>query len=71
MQDIYNLLLEKIDKSQISLNEPMSGHTTFKIGGPADLFIKTYKIEQLKYIIGIAREEDIPIFIMRKPEVIY
>ena len=37
-------LIEKsnlqIDKDKILYNEPMSKHTTFKIGGPAECFIK-------------------------------
>jgi len=71
MQDIYDLLLNKIDKFQISENELMSKHTTFKIGGPADLFVKTNSIDELKYILEIAKESNTPITIIREPEVIY
>ena len=30
------------------INEPMSKYTTFKIGGPADLFIEVGSINDLK-----------------------
>ena len=30
----------KIKKEKILFNEPMKKHTAFKIGGPADTFIK-------------------------------
>lgn len=55
MQEIYNELIKKINKEQILENEPMSKHTTFKIGGPADLFIKIKTIEELKYVLKTAK----------------
>lgn len=64
MKYIYNKLLEKIDKSQIFLNEPMSKHTSFKIGGPADIFIKAKSIEEIKYILEVAKKDKIPLNII-------
>lgn len=40
MIEVYNELITKIDSDRVLLNEPMSKHTTFKIGGPADIFVK-------------------------------
>lgn len=37
-----------IPKENIYINEPMSKHTSFKIGGPADAFIKVDNIEEFK-----------------------
>ena len=65
-KNIQELLLEKIDKSQIKLNEPMNKHTSFKIGGPADIFIKIKKIEELKYILRIVKEQKVKLTIIRK-----
>lgn len=59
MKKICSKILEKMDKSQIYLNEPMSKHTSFKIGGPADIFIKTKNINELIFILKLAKEEDI------------
>lgn len=64
MNKIYKQLLNKIDSAQIFLNEPMSKHTTFKIGGPADAFIKVNTIDELKYVIEIAQLNSIPINII-------
>lgn len=47
-------------------NEPMSLHTTFKIGGPAERLITVYNKEQLKKIVVTAHEENIPIFALGK-----
>ena len=42
----------------------MSKHTTFKIGGSADLFIKIETIEELKYVIKVCKLKSIPITII-------
>lgn len=45
-------------------NEPMSRHTTFKIGGAAELFCMPEGIEQLCAAIAACRENEIPFFIL-------
>ncbi|MCI8833526.1 MAG: UDP-N-acetylmuramate dehydrogenase [Clostridia bacterium] len=64
MLDTITLLKEKIDAKDILQNEPMSKHTTFKVGGNADLLIKVHNIEQIKFVLNIARDNNIPIFIL-------
>lgn len=64
MQEIYNELIKKIDKGRILENEQMAKHTTFKVGGPADLFIKVKTIEELKYVIEEAKANNISFFII-------
>lgn len=58
--EIQNL----IPKENIYVNEPMSKHTSFKIGGPAECFIKIKTIEQLKDILKYAQKEKIPLTII-------
>ena len=64
MLNIITLLKEKIDTKDILQNEPMSKHTTFKIGGNADLLIKVHNIDQIKFVLNIVRNNNIPIFIL-------
>lgn len=64
MKEIYNKLITKIDKKQIFLNEPMKNHTTFKVGGPADIFIKVNNIEELKFILEIIKENNVPLTVI-------
>ncbi|MBE6824114.1 MAG: UDP-N-acetylmuramate dehydrogenase [Ruminococcaceae bacterium] len=45
-------------------NEPLSRHTSFKIGGDAEMFLTVYSIEQLKAVIKACNENDIPLFIL-------
>lgn len=45
-------------------NEPMSRHTTFKIGGPADIFIALKNSKMLIKINDFCKKEQIPVFIL-------
>lgn len=59
MDKIYNEMLSVLSKEQIYLNEPMSKHTSFKIGGMADIFVKPRNIDELKNLIKLAKENNI------------
>ncbi|WP_347550437.1 UDP-N-acetylmuramate dehydrogenase [Pseudalkalibacillus hwajinpoensis] len=52
--------LEKVlsneDVGRVRLNEPMSKHTTIRIGGPADLLIEPKEIKSLQKIIKIIKQ---------------
>lgn len=49
-------------EEKIIFDEPMKKHTSFKIGGTADLFLKVNSIEELQKAIKYAKEKNIPIF---------
>lgn len=61
---MYSLYTTLKQFGHVRINEPLSKHTTFKIGGPADCFLtleETSKIvEVLKYLDG----EGIPYFVL-------
>ena len=44
-------------------NEPMDKHTTFKIGGAADYFCEPYTYEEVKNLISLLKENDLPYFV--------
>lgn len=44
-------------------NEPMKNHTTFKVGGECDIYASVKDISEIKEIIRIAKEENIPFYI--------
>lgn len=57
--------IEKIiSKEKIYINEPMSKHTSFKIGGPAECLVKIQNAEELKSILKLSQEESIPLTII-------
>ena len=53
-----------IEQSQIKYDEPMKKHTTFKVGGNADIFITIKKEEELKEVCNFAKETKTPIIII-------
>lgn len=53
IKKIYNELIKVLPKEDILLDEPMKKHTSFKIGGPADIFVKVKNIEQLEVILKL------------------
>lgn len=64
MTEIERKLLEGIQKKNILKDEPMSKHTSFKIGGKADYFIKVTSIDELKFVLKLAKENKIQIQIV-------
>ena len=49
---------------QILENEPISAHTSFKVGGPARFFVKAEHMDDLKSALSLAREKGLPYFIL-------
>ncbi len=44
---------------QLMINEPMKKHTTFKIGGAADMYVSVESVEELSALIRLAKEKDV------------
>lgn len=57
--EICQELTKEIPTEQIFMNEPMSKHTTFKVGGNADIFVKVRNIKELMSVIKIAKKNDV------------
>lgn len=51
-------------EDKIIFDEPMKNHTTFKIGGKADLFIDVKTVEELQEAISYAKEKNLKITII-------
>lgn len=60
----YNKLLNIIEEKRIYIEEPMKKHTTFRVGGPADYFVTPKSVEEVKAIVALCKEEDIPYYIL-------
>lgn len=60
-----NLALElKKITPNIKFNEPMSQHTSFRIGGPADIFIEVGDEEELRKIVSLCNQFHTQYFIL-------
>lgn len=61
----YKDLFEKIYlENEIMIDENMSNHIYFKVGGKADILLTPKKIEQLSETIKICKENNIPYYII-------
>lgn len=57
---ILRLLTEVVGTSEVAVDDMMSKYTTFKVGGPADVIITPDNVNQLKTIIRLIKQFDIP-----------
>lgn len=59
-ETVFRSVYEILDESMIFPMEPMSKHTTFRIGGPADLLVTPESIEQVEKLCQLFRDSEIP-----------
>lgn len=65
--DITNFiqkLHEVVPHERILINEPMSEHTTFAIGGPADVLLLPHTLEELAAAVRLTREVNLPVTVL-------
>lgn len=63
-QNFYDKLNNVIAKDSILIDEPMSRHTTFRVGGPADFFVTPKAKEEVRDVICICKEAGMPYYII-------
>lgn len=63
-QKIKQRFNELLGEEKVLIEEPMSRHTTFRIGGPADYFLIPETVHEIREILKICREENLPYFIL-------
>lgn len=63
-QKIRDVFVNLLGENKVLIDEPMSRHTTFRIGGPADYFLMPSSVQEVKEIIRICKEESLPYFIL-------
>jgi len=61
-------LIEQLKKifptERIKIDEPMKNHTSFKIGGPADVLVLPEEVEEVKKTIELCNYYQIPLLVM-------
>lgn len=63
-QDFFQKLLTVISEEKIKQSEPMSEHTSFRIGGPAEFFVSPKTEEEAAGVLALCWENKIPCFVM-------
>ena len=61
---LQTALLEKLPSTRVREEEYLRHHTTFKIGGPADLFIEPITMAELSFALHTVHEFDVPVTII-------
>ena len=64
MNRLINILLSFSLPSQILINEPMARHTTFRVGGPADVFFMPESDAQVIAALAAARDAGVSAYII-------
>lgn len=62
--NIVDDLIKIVGSENVLQNEPMSKHTTFRIGGNADVFVTPNTTESLEAIISYVTNNNIPYYII-------
>ena len=62
--ELWNELCKAVGYENVLQNEPMSRHTTFRIGGVADYFVMPSKEDEIWQIISLAKQQNVPYYIV-------
>ena len=64
---MYTEFLEHLtffmNKEDIRTNEPMSKHTSFRVGGPAKVFLTVHSEEILSKVLSSLKDRKFPYFV--------
>lgn len=63
-EEMRQKFIEILGNNRVLFDEPMSQHTTFRIGGPADVFVMPENYEQIREVLRLCREEKLPFFVL-------
>lgn len=64
--ELIRQLKEILHSSNIKIDEPMKNHTTFKVGGNADILVTPDSYEQVRDVIKLCKENNINYFLIGK-----
>lgn len=60
----FDKLASIVTEQRALLEEPMSKHTTFRVGGPAEYFLVPETAEEVVKLVALCKEEKIPFYII-------
>ena len=62
-EEIVRELYAIAGEDAVQTAEPMKNHTTFRVGGPADYFVAPHTEEEIRKIVALCEEKEIPWFV--------
>ena len=63
-EKIKQRFCQQLGDECVRFEEPMCDHTTFRIGGPAEVFVMPESYEQIAWVIRQCRQAELPYFIL-------
>lgn len=63
-ESVAGLLKDIVGERNIEIDAPMRNHTSFRIGGPADILVTPQDDSQLAKTLALCRKTDVPVFVM-------
>lgn len=63
-KDFAMELVKWLGEENVKIDEPMKKHTSFKVGGPVDVLVTPETYDQVRKIIDLAKQNNIPYFVM-------
>ena len=57
-------LRQIVGEDNVNLDEPLSEHTTFEIGGPADVYVVPEDSDEVREVIAACRDAEVPFFVL-------
>ena len=64
MRDALAALAAELPRDRVKRDEPLAPYTTFRIGGPADLFFEAGSADELADAVLAARRHAVPFFVL-------
>lgn len=63
-KDFSNKLYNALGAENVIIDEPMKNHTSFKVGGPADILVVPASYQEVVEVIRLCNEDNIPYYII-------
>lgn len=63
-EEIRQKFIDVLGNERVLFDEPMSSHTTFRIGGPAEVFAMPENYEQIGAVLTLCDQEQLPYFVL-------
>lgn len=63
-EEIKQKFCRELGAEQVLFEEPMSRHTTFRVGGPAEVFVMPRTFDEVKKTLALCSSEKLPYFIL-------
>ena len=64
MKQLFETIIQEMPELNIHRDEPMHSHCSFRIGGPADIFVLPKDEKELSAVLAILRREGVKPFIL-------